>query len=219
MTGNLIALLCGTLAIAACSTPPNLAGSDAYSNQNRNSGAAIGAIAGGLLAGPARDGNAGETAAGAAVGAAVGGLIGSQLDRQAAELRNELGNGISVSNEGDHLLVSFPQDILFATDSTAIGGTSRGELADLAMNLQRYPETVVEIIGHTDNTGDAGYNLDLSKRRAASVASVLTQNGVAAWRLTSTGRGEDAPVASNLTDEGRSLNRRVEVVIRPTRQG
>lgn len=209
-------LLVGTLALAACTTPPNLAGQTGPEHNNRNAGAAIGAVAGGLLAGPVADGNNRETAAGVVVGAAVGGLIGAQLDRQAAELRRDLGNGITVENQGDQLLVSFPQDILFATDSATIGSASRGDLRDLATNLQRYPDTTVEVIGHTDNTGSAAHNMDLSVRRAGAVSALLVQDGVSGARITTTGRGEDQPIATNLTPEGRALNRRVAVVIRPT---
>ena len=155
-------------------------------------------------------------ATGAAAGAAIGGLIGAALDRQAAELERDLGNGITVDNQGDQLLVSFPQDILFATDSAAIDAGRRQDLNALAANLQRYPDTSVQVIGHTDNTGSAAYNFDLSSRRAGTVSSILVGAGVPSSRISSTGRGEDAPIASNLTSEGRAQNRRVEVIISPT---
>ncbi len=205
------------LALAAC-TPPQLQGERVGpGQQNRTAtGAVIGGILGGVAAGPVTGGGAGRTAAGAAAGAAIGGLIGNQLDRQAAELDADLGDSITVTNQGDQLLVNFPQDILFATDSTALSPGARAELQELAANLQRYPETNVEIIGHTDNTGAADYNFDLSTRRAGAVGQVLVGAGVSSGRITAVGRGEDQPVASNLTEEGRALNRRVEVVIRPT---
>lgn len=210
--------LTALVALGACATPPQLENSGSSGQSRTATGAVIGGILGGAVAGPITGGGGGKAAAGAVAGAAIGGLIGNQLDRQARELDQELGNDITVTNQGDQLLVNFPQDILFATDSTALSGGARGELRDLAANLQRYPDTNVEIIGHTDNTGDAGYNFDLSTRRAGAVGQVLVGAGVSANRITATGRGEDQPVASNLTAEGRAQNRRVEVIIRPTGQ-
>lgn len=208
-------LLACTLLISACTPPPNLAGVEG-ANTNTTSGAIMGAAAGAVLTGIVTGGAPEQIAAGAVAGGLVGGAIGNRLDKQAAELQRDLGNdAITVQNTGDQLLVSFPQDILFATDSTALQSSSRSALNTLAANLQSYPDTRVEVIGHTDNTGAAGYNFDLSARRAGAVSGVLVGAGVPSSRLTATGKGEDSPVASNLTEEGRALNRRVEVVIRP----
>lgn len=204
------------LALGACGTPANLASLEGApaENGNRNGGAAIGAVLGGLLAGPVTGGSTGRAAAGVAAGAAVGGLIGADLDRQAAELRRDLGNDrISVETQGDQLLVSFPHDILFGTDVANVSLEQRQTLNTLAANLSRYPQTRAAIIGHTDNIGSAAYNSDLSARRAGAVSQVLVDGGVAPARLTATGQGEDAPIATNLTEDGRARNRRVEVVI------
>jgi outer membrane protein OmpA-like peptidoglycan-associated protein len=121
-----------------------------------------------------------------------------------------------VVNTGNELIVRMPQDILFATDSATVPSSRQGDIRALARNLQQYPDTTVQVVGHTDNTGAAGYNFDLSARRAGSVASILVDTGVSGSRITATGRGEDQPVASNLTPEGRAQNRRVTVIIRPT---
>ena len=86
----------------------------------------------------------------------------------------------------------------------------------MAGSLNRYPNTTVNVVGHTDNTGEAAYNQSLSERRAQAVASVLISAGVSPARIRSIGRGEDQPVASNLTAEGRQQNRRVEIIITPT---
>ncbi|WP_172328561.1 OmpA family protein [Mangrovicoccus sp. HB161399] len=186
-------------------------------NQNRNAGALTGAAAGAIAGVVAGDRDPKAVAIGTAAGAILGAGIGEYLDRQAASLRNDLGNdAITVTNTGDSLLVNFPQDVLFATDSASVSSASRSDLQALARNLQQYPDTTVQIVGHTDNTGSAGYNFDLSNRRAGAVAGVLVNAGVAGGRITSTGKGEDQPVASNLTPEGRAQNRRVEVIIRPT---
>jgi outer membrane protein OmpA-like peptidoglycan-associated protein len=122
-----------------------------------------------------------------------------------------------VVRSGDQLIVTMPQDVLFATDSAAVRPDLQRDLYTLAGSLNRYPDTTVEVIGHTDNTGDAAYNMRLSRQRAQSVASILVNAGVPSYRVVPIGRGEDQPIASNLTAEGRQANRRVEFIIRPTR--
>ncbi len=214
VTTPTIALTLCTALLAGCATGPNLGTVTSPENRNRTTGAVVGGLAGAVAGNQLGDSRR-TTAASAAAGAVVGGLIGAQLDRQAAELRRDLDDSITVTNTGDRLLVNFPQDILFATDSASVAPSQRNELRALASNLQSYPDTRVQVIGHTDNTGSANYNFDLSARRAGAVTSVLVGSGVSGNRVTATGRGEDAPVASNLTPEGRAQNRRVEVVIRP----
>ena len=110
-----------------------------------------------------------------------------------------------------------PEGILFDFDSAAIRAGLQSDLRALARNLQQYPNTTVDVVGHTDSEGSAEYNMDLSSRRAAAVAGVLLEQGVAPSRIRSYGRGESEPVATNLTPEGRQQNRRVEVIIRPIR--
>jgi len=212
---SLIAVAAAGFALAACTQPPGTPGSGSGGGNRTAAGAALGGILGGTLAGPATGGGTGRTVAGAAAGAAIGGAIGNRLDRQARELEQQLDDSVTVSNEGDQLRVNFPQAILFATDSATVSSSARSELRALARNLQNYPETNIQIIGHTDNTGPADYNFDLSNRRAGAVGAVLVDAGVSANRISATGRGEDQPVASNLSSEGRAQNRRVEVIIRP----
>jgi outer membrane protein OmpA-like peptidoglycan-associated protein len=200
----------GVLALAAC-TPTT------EDNQRTRTGAAVGAVAGGLIgatAGGSRDRFV-RTAVGAGVGAVIGGAIGQQLDRQAAELRRDLGNDVQVRNTGSQLVVTMPDDILFAVDSAVVRPDLQRDLRTLAASLQNYPDSDVMVIGHTDNTGSAAYNQTLSERRAASVAAVLRNAGVDGRRIVAVGRGEDQPVATNLTAEGRAQNRRVEIVITP----
>ncbi len=152
----------------------------------------------------------------AAAGAAVGGAIGYSLDQQAADLRASMANNrIQIDNRGDYLLVTMPEGILFATDSAAVRADLQADIRALARNLQEYRDSTVEVVGHTDNTGSAEYNQDLSARRASAVAGILLEQGVAPSRVRSIGRGEDQPVATNLTPEGRAQNRRVEIFIRP----
>lgn len=199
----------GALTLTACENP-NM-------GERTQAGAATGAIIGGLF-GATRDGDdrLAKAAVGAVVGAAVGGAIGQQLDRQKAELEGSFAsNDIDVINTGSELIVRMPQDILFAVDSAAVRPDLRRDLNVLAGNLLRYPDSTVFVVGHTDNTGSSAYNQDLSQRRAQSVAAALIEGGVAPRRIIASGRGEDQPIASNLTAEGRALNRRVDITIRP----
>ena len=188
-------------------------------NRNRNQGAAIGAGAGALLGALInRDGNKTKGALiGAAVGAGVGAGIGYSLDQQEAELREQIGDDrVVITNTGDRLIVTLPQDITFDTDSFSVRTSLLDDLAALADNLQRFPESTIQIAGHTDSDGDAAYNQQLSERRANAVADVLMNNGVPFGRIETFGRGEDQPVATNLTPEGKAQNRRVDIVILPT---
>lgn len=212
MTRATVCLLATVALISACE-PVHLD----PSNSNRNAGALGGAAVGAIVGAVAGDRSGAAIAVGTVAGGIIGAGIGEALDRQAADLRDDLGNdAITVTNTGDSLLVNFPQDILFATDSASVPSARQGDIRALAQNLQQYPDTTVQIIGHTDNTGAAGYNFDLSARRAGSVASILVNSGVSGARVTATGQGEDQPIASNLTPEGRAQNRRVAVIIRPT---
>ncbi|MEY3005207.1 MAG: hypothetical protein RLZZ491_2383 [Pseudomonadota bacterium] len=185
--------------------------------QRTQSGAIIGGMLGGFLGATNNDSNPGLGAVvGAATGALAGGAIGAALDRQAQDLRGTLANDqIMIQNTGRELIVTMPDGILFDIDSAAIRASLQSDIRALARNLQQYPDTNVNVLGHTDNTGSAAYNEDLSARRAQAVAGVLLEEGVAPWRVRALGRGEDDPVASNLTAEGRQLNRRVEVIITP----
>ncbi len=183
----------------------------------QNAGAATGAVAGGILGGLITGRPAGA-AVGAGFGALAGGAIGQSLDKQAGELRAGFNDGrIGVVNTGNALVVTMPEAILFATDSAQLTPSIQSDLAVLARHLNKYRNSTVQVVGHTDNQGAASYNLNLSRQRAASVTNVLIGNGVASSRLTAIGRGEDQPVASNLTPEGRAQNRRVEIIIIPNR--
>lgn len=208
----IILSLAAVLALTACDPFPQ-----GDPNQTRTrTGAATGALIGGLIGATS---NSSErplaTIAGAVAGAAIGGAIGNSLDRQAADLRAQTSGNVGVQQVGGQLVVTMPQDLLFATDSAALRPDLQADLRAVAANLRQYPGSLVRVIGHTDNTGDAGYNRDLSQRRAASVASVLIREGVESGRVVPSGMGEDMPVASNLTPEGRAQNRRVEIIIQP----
>ena len=205
-----------TLGLTACTDPMYGPGN---MGERTRSGAITGAIVGGIAgAATGEDGDerVRQAAIGGLVGAGVGAGVGAVLDRQAAELRTEFDDSrIQVVNTGRELIVRMPQDILFATNSTAVSSSLQNDLYALAANLNRYPDSTVQIIGHTDNVGAAAYNQQLSEDRAQSVAAILRAGGVSPGRLVTIGRGEDQPIASNLSDAGRAQNRRVDIVIRP----
>lgn len=215
MKTPMILAVASTLALTAC-VDPNAYPDDPNARQRQ--GAIIGGLTGAVV-GAAVSGDGDElkgAIVGGALGAGGGALIGADLDRQAAELRGQLNSNISVTNTGEYLIVNMPQDLLFATDSAAVRSDLTADLRTVASSLLKYPNSRIEVIGHTDNDGSAAYNQDLSQRRAVAVASVLRESGVPAGRLAAYGRGEDQPVASNLTAEGKARNRRVEIIIRPT---
>lgn len=208
------AALAASLALSACNDPATL-NSQPDPNAKAKTGAIIGAVAGAGLS-AATGGEGANLLLGAAAGAAAGGLIGNQLDKQATELRSELANdGISITNAGDRLIVSLPQDITFATDSATVTPSLRSDIGKVAENLNRYPDSTVQVIGHTDSSGEATYNLGLSLERANAVADILQSGGVGYNRISAIGRGEEDPIASNLTPEGKAQNRRVEIVVIP----
>ncbi len=207
----LIIATLGAFTLAGCETMGIEDGS--RTQAGAITGALIGATIGGTRKG---DDKLAKAAVGAVVGGVIGGAIGNALDKQAAELRGSVSGNVQIVNEGNQLRVVMPQDILFATDSATLQPALVGDLRAVAQSLLNYPNSEVQVIGHTDNVGAASYNQDLSQRRANAVAFVLRDYGVPSGRVVAFGRGEDQPVASNLTDAGRQQNRRVEIIIRPT---
>lgn len=201
------------LALAACQAPV-----PGQENTNATTGAAVGALIGagvGALTGDNREESIRNAAIGAAIGGGLGAIGGDSLDRQEAELRAQLGSNVGLVNTGSQLIVTMPQDILFATNSATLSPALIGDLQDVARSLNNYPNTTVQVVGHTDSTGDAGFNQTLSEQRAQSVANVLISSGVAPQRVRVIGRGENQPIATNQTAEGRQQNRRVEIIITP----
>ncbi|MGM0535322.1 MAG: OmpA family protein [Pseudomonadota bacterium] len=214
---RLMAPLAAAVLLAGCAT------TDPQSGQTQRSqtgtGAAIGAAVGaaaGALSGDGSTSRRDRALIGAAVGAAAGGGIGAYMDRQEEQLRQSTqGTGIGVDRRGDDIVLNMPSEVTFGFDSSDLTSSARNALDDVASVLQQYPDTLVNIAGHTDSTGDASYNQRLSERRAESVGSYLAQTGVARNRLNMRGYGEDQPVASNDSEQGRSQNRRVEVTLSP----
>ena len=214
MTRKTIATLAvaSCLGLAACETPGV---SDPNDPRARTKDSALAGAAIGALFGKVAGDSEGDVIRSAIVGAGVGAAIGYNLDKQAAELRRDMGGNVDVINTGDELIVTMPQDILFAFDSDSLRPDLRRDLRVLAGSLNDYPSSIVDVVGHTDNVGSDGYNNDLSRRRAQAVASVLVSEGVSSRRLRVSGAGRFEPVASNASESGRAQNRRVEIIIRP----
>jgi outer membrane protein OmpA-like peptidoglycan-associated protein len=198
---------------------PVLAGlamsSGCASLNRKETGAIIGAGSGAVVGGVIGRAN-GSTAKGAIIGAAVGGtagaVIGHQMDQQAKEIQQNI-PGAVVERVGEGLQVTFASGLLFDYDSDVLREAARKNLATLAASLEKYPNTDLMIVGHTDATGPDAYNMTLSERRAAAASNYLASQGVTRTRLRSTGRGETEPVAPNDSDADRQKNRRVEVAI------
>lgn len=211
--------------LIAASTAVLLAGcasQNPYDNQPPSSnktatygglGALAGAAAGALIS---HDDRGKGALIGAAIGGASGAGYGYYADKQEAELRQSMqGTGVEVQRQGDQIKLIMPGNITFATDSSEIVSNFYAPLNNLASSFKQFNQNSIEIVGFTDSTGSRQYNMDLSQRRAQSVATYLTAQGVDGTRLSTRGAGPDQPIASNATADGRAQNRRVEVNLRP----
>ena len=160
--------------------------------------------------------SSGNTAMGAIIGAAVGGtagaVIGSQMDKQAEEIAKNVPDA-SVLRVGEGIIVEFNSAVLFGFDQSDLSADARNSLDKLVKVLDGYPDTDIEIQGHTDSSGSLTYNQALSERRASAVANYLISNNVPVSRLTVIGYGENLPKYLNDTEDGRAQNRRVEFLI------
>lgn len=213
---KLIAPLAAVALLSACSTDP-YTGEQKVSNTAGGAalGAGLGALAG-MAVGGSSNAQRNAVLIGAGVGALTGGAIGATMDRNEADLRRQLqGTGVSVTRVGNQVVLNMPSDITFDVDKDAIKPAFRQTLNSVAIVLNRYQQTIVDVFGHTDSTGSAAHNMDLSQRRALSVANYLAQQGVDSRRFAVTGFGATRPIATNSTAEGRALNRRVEIQLSP----
>lgn len=178
-------------------------------------GAVIG-TAGGAAAGAVIGKVAGNTALGAIIGATVGGvtgaIIGHQMDKQAEEMKKQIPDA-EVIRVGEGIVIEFKSQILFGFDQSSLTAEARTNLDKLVAILQKYPDTNIEVQGHTDNKGTVRYNQALSERRASTVSYYLSGNGTTATRLTINGFGETMPKYTNSTENGQTQNRRVEFLI------
>jgi len=178
-------------------------------------GAGVGAAVG-LITGDSSMERKKRALVGAGLGALAGAGVGSYMDRQEAKLRAELERtGVSVTRDGDNITLNMPGNITFATNSADLNANFYDVLNSVSMVLAEFDQTVVEVAGHTDSTGEVSYNQQLSERRAASVVAYLGTRSVLPARMISVGVGETRPIATNDTDLGRQQNRRVELTLVP----
>ncbi|TCM18613.1 outer membrane protein OmpA-like peptidoglycan-associated protein [Novosphingobium sp. PhB165] len=198
------------LAVSACVTDPN-------TGERKASRTALGTAGGaglGYLLGAVIGGRSARIV-GAGIGGVAGAVVGSQMDKQIRELKEQTsGSGIDVTKEGDGILVNLP-DVTFAFNSTEISPAFQQALDKVADSMKQYPNSLIDVYGHTDSVGSDAFNLDLSKRRADSVARYLIMQGVSSSRIQTQGMGKNYPVADNGTEQGRAKNRRVEIKITP----
>lgn len=190
---------------------------------NTTKGAAIGAISGaviGVLTGDDSRERRKRALIGAGAGALAGGAVGNYMDRQEAKLRAQLqGTGVSVTRNGNNITLNMPGNITFQTDSADLRADFFDVLNSVTLVVKEFDKTLVEVAGHTDSTGSDQYNQTLSERRANAVGQYLQSRGINSQRVLTVGGGENYPVASNDTPEGRQLNRRVELSLEPITAG
>ena len=213
---KIIAVMAVAGLAAGCTTDP-------YTGQQKASNTAIGTALGagvGALAGAAVGGSRvaqrNAVLIGAGIGALAGAGIGNYMDRQEAELRAQLqGTGVSVTRVGNDIILNMPSNITFATDQDQVQPAFYQTLNSVALVLQKFNRSLVDVAGHTDSTGSDSYNLTLSQQRAQSVTSYLISQGNDPRRFYTQGFGESQPIADNSTEAGRAANRRVEIQISP----
>lgn len=215
-------LLVSTLAafslvtVSGCVTDPN-------TGEKKISRTAIGGVGGavaGMLLGGLIGGKTGRII-GAGIGGVAGAAVGYTMDKQIKELKEQTaGSGIDVTeaDNGSAILVNLPDGVTFDVASYSLKPGFRTTLDQVADSLIKYPNSLIDVYGHTDSTGSDAYNQTLSENRARTVAAYLQSRGVPAARIRSQGFGETMPVADNTTEAGRMKNRRVEIKIVPVTQ-
>jgi len=204
------------VATSACVTDPNTG----HKKVSRTAIGATAGVVGGLVIGSLLGGGTGRII-GAGIGGIAGAAVGYTMDKQIKELKEQTaGSGVEIKpvDDGQAILVNLPNGVTFDTDSTVIKPGFRDTLDTLAASLNKYPNSLIDVYGHTDSTGSDAYNQTLSENRARVVADYLVSRGVNQARIRSTGFGKTQPVASNDTPEGRAANRRVEIKIVPVTQ-
>jgi outer membrane protein OmpA-like peptidoglycan-associated protein len=213
---KVIITVCGLLLFASLFS---CAGMQTKQEHGTAIGAGVGAGLGAIL-GQAIGKDTEATLIGAGIGAALGGITGNQvgryMDLQEQELRNAIAasESASIRREEDILRATFKGEAYFDYNSSRIKPGAHEELRRIAGILNKYPQTMLEIGGHTDIRGSEEYNKTLSENRAEAVENALIQNGVLPERMRAIGYGETLPISSD-----HAMNRRVEIIIAPIRQG
>jgi outer membrane protein OmpA-like peptidoglycan-associated protein len=200
---------------------------DPYTGEKKTTSATFGALIGagtgaaiGMISGHDARQRRQRALLGAGVGALGGGAVGGYMDKQESELRQQMrDSGVTVTRKGEDIVLNMPGNITFRSGSADLNADFFRVLDGVAQVAKKYDKTIIEIAGHTDNVGDANFNKQLSQRRASAVARYLMSKGVSEPRIMTAGGGEDHPIASNSTEQGRAANRRVEVTLAPLKEG
>jgi len=216
-----LALVIAAGLAAGCQT------TDPYTGETKTTSATYGALIGagagaavGMISGRDAKQRRQRALIGAGVGALAGGAVGAYMDKQEDELRKVMrDSGVTVTRKGDDIILNMPGNVTFRTDSADLNSQFYKVLDGVAQVAKKYDKTIIEVAGHTDSTGTAEYNRQLAQRRANSVADYLSTRGVAQARIMTAAGGEDHPIASNATEQGRAANRRVEVTFSPLTAG
>ncbi|PSU04360.1 OmpA family lipoprotein [Photobacterium ganghwense] len=213
---NLVMATAAALVATGCSTVNPYTGEE--QTAKATTGSLIGAVAGAAIgvASSSKSDRGKGALIGAASGAALGGGIGYYMDVQEAELRKKLrASGVSVTRDGDNIVLNMPNAITFGFDQTDLSSQAKQALSSVAVVVKEYEKTRLNVYGFTDSKGTDSYNLRLSQVRASEVSNQLMREGVASSRIITKGMGEAHPIASNSTEQGRAENRRVEIVLSP----
>jgi len=200
---------------------------DPYTGEKKTTSTTLGALIGagagaaiGMISGHDAKQRRQRALVGAGVGALAGGAVGNYMDRQESELRALMrDSGVTVTRKGEDIVLNMPGNITFRTGSADLNAQFFKVLDGVAQVAKKYDKTIIEIAGHTDNVGGADFNRQLSQRRASAVAQYLMSKGVTEPRIMTAAGGEEHPIASNSTEQGRAANRRVEVTLAPLKEG
>jgi outer membrane protein OmpA-like peptidoglycan-associated protein len=222
MKSSIVVAGLAVLSLSACTTMNAYTGDQQLSSTA--GGAMIGAGTGAILGAVAGSATGTDPRIAALIGAGIGGLtgaaVGHYMDQQEAELRAQLqGTGVSVTRAGNQIILNMPSNITFDVDQATVQPSFNETLVSVGLVLKKFNKTIVDVYGHTDNTGSDAHNQDLSQRRAVAVATILANQGIDQRRFYIEGKGETDPIASNATETGRAQNRRVEIQISPIQQG
>ena len=200
---------------------------DPYTGERKTTSTTLGALIGagagaaiGMISGHDAKQRRQRALVGAGVGALAGGAVGNYMDRQESELRALMrDSGVTVTRKGEDIVLNMPGNVTFRTGSADLNAQFFKVLDGVAQVAKKYDKTIIEIAGHTDNVGGTDFNRQLSQRRASAVAQYLMSKGVTEPRIMTAAGGEEHPIASNSTEQGRAANRRVEVTLAPLKEG
>jgi len=206
---------------------PTVTNADGSTN-NTQTGAIIGGLLGAVIGGTTANRGGKRVAIGGAIGAAVGAAVGYSLDQQAAEVAQTLNtsvnnnpaaeqnanNDLIVSNTDKYVKIMFRDDMMFATNSSTPTASAQAKISQLTPVLQKYPNTIIQTVGHTDSRGSFQHNQTLSEARASSVGQTIHASGITN-PIYSKGCSYSKPIAQNTSVANMALNRRVEVYLYP----